>query len=537
MASIVYDAALSTRENPTRRISYSRRKAFYGAAGRYHGTDYGYDTVVPAVNALVAAGLLVDHDKQKGARNGTGVQSSFRPAPGLADIVLPRVPYRVGEIIRLKDTEGNLVGYRDTERTARDRRFLEAVNEHIAEAEIRLHGINGAIIDDAADTVSFPGFLQWLDEGYGDHTVYTRMKTLYRVYNGAWSLGGRYYGGWWQQVRGGDRRHLLIDGCQTVELDYEMLHPRLLYAIAGCRLDGDAYTLDGWDRKVCKRAFNTLLNAGNYKKALGAILLEVGKDRKTAIALIAAMKERHAPVAHLFHSGAGLRLQNVDAEMASAVLRDMTVRRGITVLPVHDSFIVRTEHRNALEEAMDKAFAAAVATVEDRPVVSNGYSEIYPQREEVPSQGRGRMGAEGQMGAPALPARARTCANISPSAPANGTSDKPCPDAHGEAACVMSSRGPGSSAICLPDASFAPPVGDRHTGHTASPDGKTAAVPRQEPRTKIRPPAFLDPANWGKVATKELQRLAESPLKGPRPRDRSLAGRRRPSSSIAPGRS
>ena len=56
MASIVHDAALSARDDPQRRISYSRRKAFYAMAGRYHGTDYGYDTVVPAVDALVEAG-------------------------------------------------------------------------------------------------------------------------------------------------------------------------------------------------------------------------------------------------------------------------------------------------------------------------------------------------------------------------------------------------------------------------------------------------------------------------------------------------
>lgn len=372
MASIVYDAVLSARENPERRISYSRRRHFYAAAGRYNGTDYGYDTVVPAVDALVEAGLLIDHDRVKGRPGGTGVQSSFRPTSGLADIMLPRPDYRVGEIIRLKDANGHLIGYRDTERTIRDRRFLQAVNEHIAEANIQLDHINGVVRDEETGAIFFPGFLQWLDEGYGDHTVYTAMNQLYRVYNGAWTLGGRIYGGWWQQLRGIDRCHLLIDGEATVEIDYEMLHPRLLYAAAGKKLVGDAYRLDGWDRSVCKRAFSILLNANTYSQALGAILPYVSDSRKAAAALIIAMKERHGAVSGSFHSGVGLRLQNLDSEMAKRVMRDLTVHQGITVLPIHDSFIVRKEHTAALEGAMDKAFAEIGASVGDRRSFSKG---------------------------------------------------------------------------------------------------------------------------------------------------------------------
>lgn len=315
---------------------------------------------------------MVDHDRVKGGPIGTGTQSSFRPAPCLADVLLPRVEYRVGELVRFRDDRGMLVNYRDTESTMRDRRFLEAVNRRLSETDIRLEGMIGVVVDSNVETIFFPGFLQWLDEGYGDHTVYTRMKELYRIYNGSWSLGGRIYGGWWQQVRRGDRQHLTIDGGATVELDYEMLHPRLLYAAFGQTLDGDAYTLDGWDRIVCKRAFNVLVNARSYASALGAIQPHVDGNRMTAVALIAEMKQRHAAVADSFHSGAGLRLQNLDSRMARSVLHDLAVRRGIAVLPVHDSFIVRKEHRVILEEAMDRAFREVTGSVGDNVKNSKG---------------------------------------------------------------------------------------------------------------------------------------------------------------------
>ena len=366
MASIAFDAALTARADPGRRISYSRSKTFYAAAGRYHGTGYGYDSVVQAVDALVEAGHLVEHDKVKGGQ-ATGWQSSFRPADYLADAVLPMTKRDVGEIVRLKDAEGRLVAYRDTERTMRDRRFLETVNERIAAADIRL---------DAPGAVQDGHVLR-----FGRHAVYPDMKALYRVFNGGWTLGGRMYGGWWQQVRSGDRQHFTVDGGRTCEEDYQQLHPQLLYAMAGRRLDGDAYTLDGWDRKLCKRAFNIVVNAETYHAAKGALLPYVEGDERQAAALIREMKHHHAPVARHFHSGIGIRLQYLDSEMAKAVLTELTVKKGVAVLPIHDGFIVREEHRQDLLSAMEAAFLGQVATVGKTPAKPSRYGANTPHME------------------------------------------------------------------------------------------------------------------------------------------------------------
>lgn len=367
MASIVFDAALTARAEPGRRISYSRRKAFYAAAGRYHGTGYGYDSVVQAVDVLVDAGHLVEHDKVKGGR-ATGWQSSFRPADHLADAMLPKAERRVGELVRLKDAQGRLVAYRDTERTVRDRRFLETVNERIATADVRLDA-PGAVLDG-------------LVLRFGRHAVYPEMKALYRVFNGGWTLGGRMYGGWWQQVRSGDRQHFTIDGGRTCEEDYHQLHPRLLYAMAGHRLDGDAYTLDGWDRKLCKRAFNIVVNAETYRAAKGALAPFMDGDDRQAAALIKEMKRRHAPVARHFHSGIGIALQYLDSEIAKAVLAELTVKKGIAVLPIHDGFIVREEDRQDLLAAMDEAFSRQVAAVGKTQVKTSSYRTNTPHTEE-----------------------------------------------------------------------------------------------------------------------------------------------------------
>ena len=49
-----------------------------------------------------------------------------------------------------------------------------------------------------------------------------------------------------------------------------------MYAQAGKRLDGDAYTLDGWERSLVKKAFNILLNAEHYQAAVRAVANEIG---------------------------------------------------------------------------------------------------------------------------------------------------------------------------------------------------------------------------------------------------------------------
>lgn len=527
MASIVYDAALSAREDSSRRISYSRRKAFYSAIGRYDGTDYSYATLVPAVDALVAAGLLVDHDRVKGGPFGTGVQSSFRPAPALADIVLPRAEYRVGELVRLRDDRGALVPYRDSEPIVRDRRFLETLNRSIAGADIRLEGINGVVIDEQAGTIFFPGFLQWLDDGYDDHTVYTSMKELYRVYNGSWTLGGRIYGGWWQQVRKRDRRYLTIDGGATVELDYEMLHPRLLYAEAGQLLSGDAYALDGWDRPACKRAFNVLLNARNYQSALGAILPHVGYNRRTAAALITALKKRHAAVADRFHSGAGLRLQNIDAEMAKLVLRDLTVRKGITVLPVHDSFVARKEHQSALEEAMDKAFLVVTESIGNRVGNSKGWRRIVPHRGGAQGRGGVPMVGTGQnrilksSTLAAQPVGLRGAESTVAGRPAKSLLPALSPASDDRDASREDITEPGADHVSgaqetAPGTAISAPVvsdtGEPDEGSLWPRKPQQSIIEATAPQATrvaakvIRPPAFLNRANWSAGTGTELHR-------------------------------
>ncbi|MBD9372313.1 hypothetical protein IB238_06690 [Rhizobium sp. ARZ01] len=146
-----------------------------------------------------------------------------------------------------------------------------------------------------------------------------------------------------------------------MELDYQQIHPRLLYGLATRHLEGDAYTLPGWNRAVVKQAFNALLNADGFRAARGAIAENLDGDRDTAEALIADIRTRHPDIDTYFHSGIGLKLQGIDSEICRQVLVEMH-RKGIVTLPIHDSFIVASEYEDTLSEVMQTAFVKVVKT-------------------------------------------------------------------------------------------------------------------------------------------------------------------------------
>lgn len=346
MITVAADAILSARHDPARRISYSRRNGWWHESRRYRDRDFTYYNVVPAIDALLDAGLLVEHDLQPAGRP-TGVQSSYRPAPWLAEVALPELRHERGEVIRLKDAEGRLIDYRDNDRTRRDRAMLAKINRSLSDAEIGLD-VPAAIRD--GNAIRLDGYL-----------VFPGMTSLYRVYNGAWDRGGRFYGGWWQSCRRAHRQHLTIDGHPTVELDYQQIHPRLLYSLAGHHLEGDAYTLPGWSRAVVKQAFNTLLNTDDFREARGAIAKDLNGNRKAAEVLIADIRTRHPDIDAYFHSGIGLQLQAIDSEICLQVLVEM-YRKGIVTLPIHDSFVVASEHEDALSKVMQAVFKKVVKT-------------------------------------------------------------------------------------------------------------------------------------------------------------------------------
>jgi hypothetical protein len=373
---VLADGIVSAHLYPGRRVSYSRRTEHWAQRMRYTGPGWRRDVVTRVIDMLVEKGIFIDHDRRPPGKRG--VQSSYLPNPMLATFAMPKLNKRRGESLILKNAAGELIAYKDTPQTRDRRNILDRVNSILSETDFRIAG-NEALSDG-----------RWMK--INDTLLSITQTAMHRVYNGGWTLGGRFYGSFWMNMPSDHRRYILIDGSETVEVDYDQLHARIIYAWAKKKLVGDAYEIAGFERKVAKRAFFIIVNARTYPSAKGAVaeyLTKKKMDPRQAGKLIAALKERHKPVAKYFHSGRGLQLQNLDSEMAEYVLRVMTVQKGIPCLPIHDSFIVPAAQVKNLMRTMKAAYErfvgrASAAVCSMRSVATSTVTESTAYGQDVP---------------------------------------------------------------------------------------------------------------------------------------------------------
>ena len=186
--------------------------------------------------------------------------------------------------------------------------------------------------------------------------------SLYRVFNrSSFNLGGRLYGGWWQMIPSVHRPKIMIDGYPTREIDFSSMQIAMLYAQAGHSMQGDAYELPGIEpnknnRKAIKKIILSMINAESADGIPNPEGVTMPRPRSEIIRLA---QEKHSAIESYFFSGEGTRLQRLDSDIAERVMVNMG-KRGILVLPVHDSFIVPYSQIETVKEEMVQSYRAIV---------------------------------------------------------------------------------------------------------------------------------------------------------------------------------
>ncbi len=292
--SILYgDLFVTYRIDPKRWVSYSRRRDFYAHRTRYWPDTVSYTTVMRFIEREAR-----NIENKSSSPRQRGTQSRMRlsatAAHGFEDGGANLI-FDPPEIVILRDANKRFIDYTDNAETRRIRFNLLAINDALATTELTYQG-----------RLMRPGGILEVE---GERIVV--RNALYRVFNrGAFDLGGRFYGAWWQNITSDERRCISLNGGPCIELDYSQLHPRLLYAIAGKPLTGDAYTIEGWNRPLVKEAMNTLINADDELSAMRSIAQSIGGKGAfdKAQKLTGQIRAKHPGIADSFGTGAGLRL-------------------------------------------------------------------------------------------------------------------------------------------------------------------------------------------------------------------------------------
>lgn len=356
LSAIILDLFAAWEADPELFLAIPLDRNAYVQTSRYQRRDITYAAAKQSVEFLSKAGYAVAYGGyiNRGVYGGLGTigrRTRIRATEQLVEVLKEGLGLTLddlaradsGEIILLRAAASGrgkakpLVEYDDTPETIAMRDRLERVNALLATTAITLRAGSPGDID--------------------------RNKVrLYRVFNnGSFRLGGRFYGGWWQELPKAKRAELLINGEPTVELDFASHQPRICYHLAGAPLGREAnpYLLQALPdpalREVTKRLFGQLVNrsGGDPRQPRAAKhLLPKGWTWKD---IVAAFEAQHAPIQKWFQHGRGLRLQAIDAEIADAVLHALAMR-GIPCLPIHDSFIVPRSAEAALGEAMILAY-------------------------------------------------------------------------------------------------------------------------------------------------------------------------------------
>jgi hypothetical protein len=236
-------------------------------------------------------------------------------------------------------------------------------------------------------------------------------------HRGDFNLGGRFYGGHWQNIPAeGGRDQITINGEPTSEVDYRGMHIRLLYQEADKPMPDDPY--DFAPRDQAKLALLIAINARSHSSAVRALADAlrrgggVGDPYATAQKLLRAAKARHPDIAWALASDAGVRLMRKDSELAERIMLETLHAIGIAPLAVHDSFIVPANQEGRLMETMEAALPlwkqnskSLVGTTQKNPCgnsphfgdnLSSFFSTISPKT--IPQYGMEKGGTGGRDG-------------------------------------------------------------------------------------------------------------------------------------------
>ena len=243
------------------------------------------------------------------------------------------------------EDEVELIDYADTPETIRYRAELKTINETLKAAQITLDGLPPpAASNQLSRYFSLPtGFPQDVER---------------------FDLGGRLFGGWWQNIPKVKRKTIRIDREACVELDFSSMFLRLAYLEAGltppkrdlyAAVQGD-FSAPQW-REGVKKLVNALFFASSSLEKLPRGTKELLPPNTKITAIREAILAAHPALSFLTERGLGFRLMFIESQILVAALLKLAAQ-GVTALPLHDGLLCAKSKASVIREAMSEASKA-----------------------------------------------------------------------------------------------------------------------------------------------------------------------------------
>lgn len=204
-----------------------------------------------------------------------------------------------------------------------------------------------------------------------DSPVLLRQEQIYRIFNGSWRTGGRFFGPTYQRFSKEVRDRILIDGEPTVEKDYSGMLLGMALNKAGVPFTQDPYYRITHGDPEPKKAFKLVANATlcssdlnghkgrsraiwalNRKVKKGKLKMPLGLKTNTAIDKFV---EAYQEIKGMFFQGFGLELQFIESKIMNRIIKCL-LGKGIFPLIIHDSVRVQERHVGDLEQAMEEEY-------------------------------------------------------------------------------------------------------------------------------------------------------------------------------------
>ncbi|EQB4356542.1 hypothetical protein R7Q10_21800 [Vibrio sp. Vb0599] len=378
---ITYIGALAIKNGYTA-IKFPFNKNYYNVLNSVqHRTDanvISYEHTMEFVNRLVNNGYMV---KIKGAKYQKDHDRSHSSVLVFTEKFLKLFD---GVYLKAVKPQHNWFELRQRKQNKIDVKTVVAVNDEISFTNSKIYkraitNLNKLCVEQSITMNGFAWQPQFQAVGLID--IEEDINSWDR------DMGMRIYGGSFQCEPSGKlnkhkelnlgRQTLRIKYNDTVEADFSGIHISAAYIKSGeyYNPELDMYALqftdfinEGYDadqlRQLTKMSVNMMFNAKNDNDARAAIQANYNKLKKTEynsihtlniLGLMDEIKRMHSPIAHLFCSDLGVKLQTIDSEIAIRVIDHFT-KKGVICLPYHDSFCVEAQYREELIEVMEKAW-------------------------------------------------------------------------------------------------------------------------------------------------------------------------------------